>query len=302
MPKLGLKNKRIKKQKVEPKTTGHEWDGIKEYNNPDPKWLRVVFYITILYSLGYWLLYPSWPSPNNVGILGWTSYKELREELKELEELRSQYQAEFDKSSFAEIKQNKQLMKFALRGGESAFNINCAGCHQIGGGGARGFPNLTDDNWIWGGTIEDIYTTLLYGIRSDHFDARDSQMAAFGRDGILTETEVALVAKYAAGLYSGKSYSAEGIDIYTEHCASCHGANGEGDREFGAPRLNSPIWLYGGEYETIYDVIYSGRGGVMPYWSSILPDSTIRQLALYVHSLGGGEKSYDVDNYEDNAE
>lgn len=281
--------KRKESQNIEPKTTGHEWDGITEYTNPDPLWLRVAFYIAVLFSIAYWLLYPSWPSPNNTGALGWTSYKELREKLKELEDLRAEYQAEFDSSSFEDIIQNKQLMKFALRGGESAFHIHCAGCHQTGGIGAIGYPNLTDDNWIWGGTLEDIHTTLLYGIRSGHFDARDSQMAAFGGDGILNAAEIAIVAKYVAGLYSAEGNSADGANLYAEHCASCHGESGEGGREFGAPRLNSPIWLYGGDYDTIYDVVYNGRSGVMPYWSSILPDSTIRQLAIYVHSLGGGE-------------
>ncbi|MCL4158860.1 UNVERIFIED_CONTAM: hypothetical protein GTU68_010034 [Idotea baltica] len=284
-------NKKLNKHKPskpEVKTTGHEWDGIQENDLPDPLWLRWSFYITLFFSLGYWFFYPSWPSQNSDGILKWTSIGQLQESLEEIEEIRSKYLGEFDKASFQEISENEELLTFALRGGNIAFANNCAMCHGAGGNGNKGYPNLTAGAWIWGGKVEDIYQTLLYGIRSGHDEARDSQMAAFGKDGILTETEINTVTDFTMGLRDGKT-TGKGSDIYVTHCAACHGAEGQGGRDFGAPALNDAVWLYGGDRETIYDVIYNGRQGVMPYWNGKLSDATIRQLAVYVHQLGGGE-------------
>lgn len=273
----------------EPKVTGHEWDGITEYDRPDPLWLRYTFYLSLFFSLGYWLLYPSWPSQSTDGILNWTQYSELEESLEEIEGIRSKYSSDFDNAKFEDIVKDPNLYKYALTGGRAAFLNNCAMCHGVGGNGNRGYPNLTAGAWLWGGKREDIYQTLKYGIRSGHDEARDSQMAAFGKDGILSKEQVDIVTDFVLGMYSSTNQSKEGNAIYQENCASCHGVKGEGNYDFGAPALNDAIWLYGKERETVYDVIYNGRLGVMPYWSEKLSDSTIRKLTLYVHQLGGGE-------------
>lgn len=270
--------------------TGHQWDGIQEYTNPDPFVLRILFYIIVFFLLGYWFLYPSWPTPNTPGWLNWSSYKELDETQEEIKKRRAVYQVDFDKATFDQILKDPVLLKFAITGGKSAFENNCAPCHGAGGGGAPGYPNLTAGSWLWGGKIEDIYTTLMYGIRSGHDETRDSQMAAFGKDKILTPQQVELLTTYVMSLNKGGGDPSDPTyPLFQSECASCHGPSGSGGREFGAPNLRDAIWLYGDGHDTIYDVIYSGRQGIMPYWNGKLSDSTIRQLAIYVHQLGGGE-------------
>lgn len=271
------------------KTTGHEWDGIKENDLPDPLWLRYMFYIALFFSLGYWLLYPSWPSQHADGALDWSSEKELKQSLDEIESVRNVYLSEFNKTEFHDVLKTPELLKFALAGGKAAFANNCAVCHGAGGNGNTGYPNLTAGAWIWGGKIEDIYQTLKYGIRSGHEESRDSQMAAFGKDGLLTKEEVNVLTEYVISLHQKGAVNQKGDQLFQQHCASCHGKSGEGGREFGAPTLNDAVWLYGDSKEAIYDVIYNGRQGVMPYWSGKLDDPTIKQLAIYVHQLGGGE-------------
>jgi cytochrome c oxidase cbb3-type subunit 3 len=284
-----IKNKKLNKKGEEFKTTGHEWDGIQEYDRPDPLWLRYTFYAALFFSLGYWLLYPSWPSQSTPGALGWTEYNQLQESLDEIEKIRSKYSSEFDGATFDEIENNPDLYRYAIAGGRAAFLNNCAMCHGAGGNGNRGYPNLTAGAWLWGGKRDDIYQTIKFGIRSGHDETRDSQMAAFGRDGMLTQAQVDIITDFVLGMHAGENQTSEGAAIYKEHCAICHGAKGEGNREVGAPALNDAIWLYGGERETIRDVIQNGRMGVMPYWSEKLTDATIRKLTLYVHQLGGGE-------------
>jgi cytochrome c oxidase cbb3-type subunit 3 len=282
-----------KKAENKVKTTGHSWDGIEEYTNPDPFWLRIVFYITLFFALGYWLLYPSWPAPNSKGILNWSSDKELKDSQAEIDKRRSEYQAEFDKASFEDIFKNEKLMKFAIAGGKSAFENNCAACHGVGGGGNKGYPNLTAGSWLWGGKIDDIYTTLKYGIRSSHDETRESQMAAFGTDKILTHQQIDILTRYVIALSSDKKNPSDlekGNKLFKDNCASCHGSDGGGGREFGAPNLKDKIHLYHeNDYETVFDIINNGRGGLMPYWEGKLSDSTIRQISIYVHQLGGGE-------------
>jgi cytochrome c oxidase cbb3-type subunit 3 len=279
-----------KEQKHEPKTTGHEWDGIQEYDNPDTLWLRYTFYIAVFFSLGYWVLFPAWPTPNNVGVLGWSSVREVNRDIAEIEKIRKKYQDEFDKSSFEEIMKNPKLLKFALAGGKSVFENNCAQCHGVGGGGnPGGYPNLTTGAWLWGGKLDDLYTTIKYGIRSEHPDTRESIMAAFGKDKILTADQINKVTDYVLSLSSTPDTTSEGHKIFQENCASCHGDKGQGGREFGAPNLSDAVWLYGNDRETIHDVIFNGRGGVMPYWEGKLSDSSIRQVVIYEHQLGGGE-------------
>jgi cytochrome c oxidase cbb3-type subunit 3 len=290
MPKNKITEKEVKKPE-------HEWDGITEYDNPDPQWLRVTFYITVFFALGYWIFYPSWPTPNDNGVLDWSSDKQLAEELKTIYKIRQEYQVTFDKASFEEIMKDNNLMNYAQLSGQSIFQNNCAVCHGAGGGGNKGYPNLTAGAWLWGGKIEDIQQTITYGIRNGNPDARDSQMPAFGKDKLLSADDVKLMAQYV--MYIAKSdqekKQEQNLDlkradeVFQANCASCHGANGKGNYIAGAPNLTDAIWLYGGDFKTIYDVIYNGRAGNMPVWKEKLTDSEIKSVAVYVHQLGGGE-------------
>lgn len=273
-------------------TTGHEWDGLKELNNPAPRWWLLIFYACCIWSVGYWVIYPAWPtlSGHTKGVLGWTQHKKLKAEQAEIEARQATYMAKFKDASFEDIKKDPELYEFALAGGKAAFKNNCAVCHGSGAEGGKGYPNLNDDDWLWGGKLADIYQTLQYGIRSGHDESRVSQMTAFGRDGVLQKADIDAVVEYVSALSEGKA-TAEmpGAKVFAENCAACHGENGEGMREMGAPKLADAIWLYGGDKETLTETVNNARAGVMPYWKGKLDDNTIRQLTVYVHSLGGGE-------------
>lgn len=274
------------------KTTGHSWDGISEYNIPAPRWWLIVWVICIIWAIIYWFFYPTWPisGGNSKGILNWSQQSQLDESQLEIDQLRAKELAKISKMSLRQIQQDKNLMEFALNGGRAAFKENCAACHGTGAAGSKGFPNLNDDDWLWGnGTIEDIYQTLNYGIRSGHDKARENQMPSFGMDKILSKKQVEEVAEYAMSL-SDKSIALNknGAEIFKANCVACHGANGKGNRELGAPNLTDKIWLYGGNKEDIIFTITYARNGVMPYWKGRLSDETIKQLTLYIHSLGGG--------------
>jgi len=272
-------------------TTGHEWDGIKELDNAPPRWWVIVWIVTIIWAFGYWVLYPAWPSiaGHTKGILGWTEAKQLKEATAEIMAERGKYTAELHNKSVEEILKDPKLADFAAAAGKVAFKNNCAMCHGSGAQGAIGFPNLNDDNWLWGGKITDIYQTIKYGIRSGNPNARESQMPAFGKDGILTAEEINTVAEYVLS-WSNNSYkpSPEGAKIFAANCAVCHGEGGEGKQEVGAPRLNSSLWLYGGDIDTVIYTITYARSGVMPAFVGRLDDDTIKELAIYIHSLGGG--------------
>ncbi|NBX03008.1 MAG: cytochrome-c oxidase, cbb3-type subunit III [Alphaproteobacteria bacterium] len=272
-------------------TTGHDWDGIKELNNPAPRWWLWIFYACCIWAVGYWVVYPAWPtlSGNTAGVWQWTQYKKLAEEQAEITARRGEFAKQVKAQSLADIKKNPELYAFAVAGGKAAFKENCAACHGTGAAGGPGYPNLNDDDWLWGGKLEDIYTTLKYGVRSTHDETRTSQMPAFGKDGILKSDEIASVADYVLSLSSGKGASESGGAVYSQNCASCHGDNGKGNRDFGAPNLTDAIWLYGNTKADIVAQVNNPRHGVMPTWEARLPDETVKQLAIYVHSLGGGE-------------
>jgi len=277
------------------KESEHEWDGITEYDNPDPHWLRITFYITVFFALGYWIFYPSWPTPNDNGVLSWSSEKQLQEDLKAIYKIRQEYQVTFDKASFDEILKDNNLMNYAQLSGQSIFQNNCAVCHGAGGGGNPGYPNLTAGAWLWGGKFEDIQQTITYGIRNGDPNTRDSQMPAFGRDNLLSSDNIELMAKYVMYISKNNKGNDQSLDlnkaneVFQANCASCHGADGKGNYLAGAPNLTDAIWLYGNDFKTIYDVIYNGRAGHMPVWKGKLTDSEIKSVAVYVHQLGGGE-------------
>lgn len=284
-------------------TTGHEWDGIKELNNPLPRWWLWVFYISIIWSIGYWVLYPAWPTWSDdharggtKGSLEWTQYTKLAEEQAEIKARRAEYLEDFQKASFDEIMHDEALYQFALAGGASAFKDNCATCHGTGGAGAPGYPNLNDDDWIWGGDMESIHQTILYGVRM-HDDAHQSMMPAFGD--MLDEHELHAVVEYVLGLHSGESLIPTGEEeslplgaqVFADNCAACHGTDGTGDRTLGAPNLADAIWLKSedGSTQAVMSQIQNPKHGMMPAWIDRLDEDTIRQLTIYVHSLGGGE-------------
>ena len=277
-------------------TTGHEWDGIKELNIPAPRWWLWVFLICIVWAVGYWFFYPAWPIPggNTKGSLGWTEHKELAQQQALIATQQQKYLDRFHQASLQQIKNDKDLYEFARAGGAAAFKEHCAACHGTGGAGGKGYPNLNDDDWLWGGKLADIYHTIKVGVRSTHPDTRMTIMPAFGRDGMLSHDQIEDVADYVAKLHLGDkavvspSYT-RGKDIFAANCVACHGEHGEGIREKGAPRLNDNIWLYGGNKQSIQSQVTSPRHGVMPTWENRLSDDTIKELAIYVHSLGGGE-------------
>jgi cytochrome c oxidase cbb3-type subunit III len=274
-------------------TTGHEWDGIKELNNPLPRWWLWTFYATIVWGIGYTIFYPAWPLINSAtqGILGYSSRAELHREIERVETERAGLNEALATKDLSEVLADEELRNFAIAGGAAAYRVNCSQCHGTGAQCFPGYPNLNDDNWIWGGTIDELHQTIAYGIR-DHAngETRISEMPAFA--GVMSRAEIAETAAYVVSL----SREPENLDLveagaehYEVFCAACHGVGGEGERLLGAPSLNNPIWLYGGSEAEIAVQVAGPRHGVMPGWADRLGDVTVRKLAVFVHSLGGGE-------------
>lgn len=278
-------------------TTGHEWDGVQELNTPLPRWWLWTFYITIVWAVGYWIVYPAWPliASYTGGVFNWNSRSAIVEDVAALKSSRAAMESRIAAAPLKEIVDTPALLAFARAQGRAAFVDNCAPCHGAGGAGAKGYPNLNDDDWVWGGKLDDIALTIRHGVRSaDDKTRMGPSMPAFGRDGILTRAEIENVADYVRS-FSGlpvdpKLDSKRAAKIYADNCAVCHGPNGEGDRNTGAPNLKDAIWLYGSSKAIIVEGLMNGRGGMMPAWSTRLDDTTIKSLTVYVHSLGGGEK------------
>lgn len=273
-------------------TTGHEWDGIKELNSPLPKWWLYVFYATVLFSAVWMVLYPSVPYLRSHfgGVLGYSQRDDVSKRLQEASASQAQYRDQIAKLDIAAVKADTDLNRFALAGGRVLFAENCAPCHQSGGTGAKGYPSLADDDWLWGGSLEEIQLTLQHGIRSTNDDdTRVSQMPRFLADGLLTMPQIQAVAQHVLSLSGLDKPNVDGAKLFAEQCASCHGEQGKGMREVGAPNLTDKIWLYGGDKAAVVQSIAYARAGVMPAWAGRLDDATIKMLALYVHALGGGE-------------
>ena len=274
-------------------TTGHEWDGIKELNNPLPRWWLYVFYICILWSFGYFLVYPSWPTITGytTGFLGYSQREAALTDFADTVAARNVFGDTLQTASLEAIQADPKMLEFAMANGEAAFGDNCAPCHGTGATGSKGYPNLQDDDWLWGGTLDDIHTTLTVGIRSTHADTRISDMPAFGRDGLLDKTQIRDAAGYVLSLSGGSIEGADvaaGGTVFAENCAACHGEDAKGLPELGAPNLADAIWLYGGDEASVIETITNARRGVMPAWAGRLDPVTIKSLAVYVHALGGG--------------
>ena len=276
-------------------TTGHEWDGIKELNTPLPRWWLWTFYGCVIWAIGYTVYYPAWPLINGAtpGIGGYTSRGALVESVNVAKEAQKGQLDKIAAASVDDILKDDQMRDFARAGGAAAFKVNCVQCHGSGAAGSPGYPNLNDDDWLWGGTVDQIYTTLQHGIRyTQDGDTRDSQMPAFGADGILEPAQISEVANYVVSLSGGQADAAKaeaGKQVFADNCAACHGDDGKGNKDLGAPNLTDGIWLYGGSVDAVTAQINKPRHGVMPAWSGRLNPTTIKELAVYVYSLGGGQ-------------
>lgn len=278
-------------------TTGHEWDGIRELDNPLPRWWLWIFYGCIIFAVVYWVLMPAWPGLNGYtpGVLKQSDRADVAEQLDALRVQRGRGEAMLATASLQQIEADPALQAHALSVGQSVFGDNCATCHGAGGGGTRGYPNLRDDVWLWGGTLEEIEHTLRVGVRSAHPQTRTSQMPAFGRDGMLSPAQVSDMTEYVVRL-SGRPADAAAVgraqQLYADNCAACHTPTGVGDRLVGAPNLTDREWLYGSDRESIRSQIHNGRNGVMPTWEGRFSPGVIKALAVYVHvNAGGGEAS-----------
>lgn len=276
-------------------TVGHEWDGIEELNTPLPRWWLWTFYATIVFAVVYCVLYPAWPLVDRAtgGTLGWSSRGTLETELASRETQLKPVLAALAATDPAKLAGQPQLLKAAVEGGRAAFKVHCVQCHGSGAAGSKGYPNLNDDDWLWGGDLPTIDYTITHGIRNpDHAETRVSQMPAFGRDGLLQPAQITALTSYVRTVSKQQPMNAaarEGAKLFADNCAVCHGADAKGNRALGAPNLTDPIWLYGGDAESIAATITNSRQGVMPRWNNRLDKPTIRMLAAYVHSLGGGE-------------
>ncbi len=284
-------------------TTGHSWDGIEEWNNPMPRWWVWTFYITIIWAIGYVIAYPAWPLINGAtsGLLGYSTRAEVAAQIAAVDEQNAELREKLASVDLTTISEDTALHNYAKQGGAAVFRNNCAQCHGSGANGIRmgsGYPNLLDDDWLWGGSIEEIAFTIRNGVRNEQSDdAHINDMPAFGDDW-LEKAQIDQVVNYVLKL-SGQDHDAglatQGATIFLDECSSCHMEDGTGDSTTGAPNLADAIWLFGGDAATITETVTFARGGVMPAWAQEfnpgfgLSDAEINAVAAYVHQLGGGQ-------------
>ncbi|MFN0022731.1 MAG: cytochrome-c oxidase, cbb3-type subunit III [Parvularculaceae bacterium] len=276
-------------------TTGHVWDGIKELNNPLPRWWLIIFWVCVAWSIVYWALMPSWPGLTG-HFAGTRAHSERKNVAAAVSALAVARQEQMHRllavDSIEAVERDPQLLEFALNAGASIFGDNCATCHGAGGQGLKGYPALVDDDWLWGGTLPDIRRTLQVGIRSGHPGTHLSVMQAYGDLGVFDSAQIGDLADYVlqlSGRGADPAAAVRAAPLFTEQCASCHGAEGRGDPTLGAPNLTDAIWLFGDARADIVETLRHGRGGVMPAWTGRLSEEQITALAVYVHALGGGE-------------
>ncbi|NNL18436.1 MAG: cytochrome-c oxidase, cbb3-type subunit III [Boseongicola sp.] len=276
-------------------TTGHDWDGIKELNNPLPRWWLWCFYITIVWGVIYTIAYPAWPLVQGAtaGVLGYSTRAEVAEDIAAVEAQNAEVSAQLASADLSALAVTDPAHQYGVAGGAAVFRANCSQCHGSGAAGvqAAGYPNLLDDAWLWGGSLEAIEYTVRHGIRNEQdFDARWSEMPAY--EEVFTDEEIASIAEHVVSL-SGQDHDATiamaGAELFAGECSSCHGDAGMGDPELGAPNLTDAIWLYGGSRDKIIETITYSRFGVMPAWGLRLSEAEIKAVTLYVHQLGGGE-------------
>ncbi|NCQ25052.1 MAG: cytochrome-c oxidase, cbb3-type subunit III [Roseovarius sp.] len=279
--------------KKEVETTGHSWDGIEEYNNPLPRWWLWTFYACIVWGIWYVIAYPAWPLVQGAtaGYKGWSTRANVAIEIEKAEAANAEINARLVLADLNAIADEPELQTYATSAGGAVFRTWCAQCHGSGAAGAKGYPNLLDNDWLWGGTIEDIHATISHGVRNeDDADARYSEMPVFGE--ILEPAQIDQVVNYVmslSGAPQDAALVADGATVFAENCVACHGEEAKGDITQGAPNLSDAIWLYGGSFDTIKETVTYSRYGVMPPWSARLSEAQVRAVAVYVHQLGGGE-------------
>jgi cytochrome c oxidase cbb3-type subunit 3 len=277
-------------------TVGHEWDGIEELNTPLPRWWLWTLYATIVWAIAYTIFYPAWPlvSKATAGVLNWSSRGQLEQQLAADQVRKAPIMRAIAATPVEQLEGNPQLMQAAVEGGRAAFRQNCVQCHGSGAAGSKGYPNLNDDDWLWGGDLKSIHYSIEHGVRNPgHSQTRMSQMPAFGRDGLLQAQEIDDLTAYVRAVSRQRSFDGparRGAALFQTNCAACHGADAKGNRDFGAPNLTDAIWLYGGDEGNVRKSIHDARFGVMPRWGEKLDPATVKMLAAYVHSLGGGER------------
>ena len=275
-------------------TTGHEWDGIRELDNPLPRWWLWIWYASIVVAIVYWILMPAWPGLHGYtkGILHQSDRVDVVRKIQALDVVRGQQGAKLRNASLEQIEHDPDLQAYALAAGGAVFGDNCATCHGTGGTGAKGYPNLRDDVWLWGGSLEDIQHTITVGVRTGEPGARTSQMPAFGRDEMLKPEQIDDLTEYVVALSHRRANAAavaRATQTFADQCSACHGPAGKGNPALGAPNLTDSEWLYGPGREDIHGQIFNGRGGVMPTWSKRFDPETIKALTVYVHANAGGQ-------------
>ncbi len=280
-------------QQRDPDTTGHSWDGIEEFNNPLPRWWLWTFYATIIWAIGYTVAYPAWPLLKEAtpGLLGYSTRAEVQEDIDAVAASNADIEMRLASAELSTISDDPALQSYATNAGGAVFRTWCAQCHGSGAAGAKGYPNLLDDDWLWGGTIEEVHYTISHGIRNDvDFDAHWSQMPAYGE--LFTEDEIGAVVQHVKAI-SGQDHDAAlaetGSVLFFDNCAACHGDAGMGDQFQGAPNLTDAIWLYGGDEATLTETVTNARFGVMPPWNERLSAAEVAAVSAYVHQLGGGQ-------------
>ena len=285
--------------KQEISTTGHSWDGIEELNNPLPRWWLWTLYATIIWGVAYTIAYPAWPmlSGATPGLLGYSTREEVAQDIAAVDAANADLVTALASADLTTLAANPDLHQFAINAGAAIFRSDCSQCHGAGAAGTKGYPNLLDNDWLWGGAITDIAYTVTNGVRNQQSpDARLTEMPVFGE--ILAPEEIDALTQQVLAL-SGQDHDAAlaqtGVQLFADNCVACHGEKAEGNRELGAPSLTDAIWLYGSDADAIrYSITYS-RNGVMPAWStqwrgaSGLDPAEINAVAAYVHQLGGGE-------------
>lgn len=274
-------------------TTGHSWDGIQELNNPLPRWWLWTLYVTIIWGIGYTIAYPAWPmiSGATKGMLGYSTRAEVALDIAAHEAKNEALVADLIAADLPALAAGDDLHRYAVARGNSVFSAQCSQCHGSGAAGAKGYPNLLDNDWLWGGDVESIAYSIRHGIRNEtDLDARYSQMPAYGD--IFDRDEIAAVVEHVVSLSSTEfdaGLAETGSVLFYDNCAACHGDEGLGNRDLGAPNLADAIWLYGGDRETLTTSVRNARFGVMPAWGQRLSEEDVRAVSIYVHSLGGGE-------------
>lgn len=291
-----MANKRID-EPTGTQTVGHEWDGIEELDTPMPRWWVWTFYATIAFSVVYVILYPAWPMVDKAtdGVLGWSSRGELAEDMRLAEQAQAGFREQLARTPIERLPDDSPLLAQAVAGGEAAFKVHCTQCHGSGGAGDQqlGYPNLNDDAWLWGGDLRAIEYTITHGVRwSEDDQTRESIMPPF--EGAFDDAQLNAVIDHVLSLSAKAQPNTVGAQIFADNCAACHGPGGKGMREVGAPNLSDAIWLRGSERSQLRSQILAPKMGVMPEWGTRLDPVTIKMLAAYVHSLGGGEELIEV--------